>query len=177
MANNKINTKKLCYSGLFTAVIVICSWISIPFAVPFTLQIFAVAFASYFLGGYAYLSYISYLLLGVCGVPVFSGFNAGLGYMLGATGGFLLGMILLITVIVVTKDFAKNFFAKLGCGVLGLVLCYIVGVIWFVFIYLKGGVNSIVFAIKTCVAPFVLIDIIKISLAIYLYDRICKKIV
>ena len=85
-----MRTRDLARAALFAALIAICSWISIPTAVPFTLQTFAVFLALGVLGGkLGTLSVAVYLLLGAVGLPVFAGFQGGLGALLGATGGYL----------------------------------------------------------------------------------------
>ena len=81
----------LTYVALGAVLIAICSWISIPAAVPFTLQTFAVAFVLLTLGGRrGTLSIIIYILLGAIGIPVFSQFSAGIGVLLGTTGGYII---------------------------------------------------------------------------------------
>ena len=90
-----MRTQELARAALFAALIAICSWISIPTAVPFTLQTFAVFLALGVLGGkLGTLSVAVYLLLGAVGLPVFAGFQGGLGALLGATGGYLAGFLL-----------------------------------------------------------------------------------
>ena len=86
--------KDICYIGLFAAVICICSWISVPFVVPFTLQTFGVFLTLMVLGGKrGTFSIILYVLLGALGLPVFASFNGGLAYIFGPTGGFIVGFI------------------------------------------------------------------------------------
>ena len=64
----------IAMTGLCAALIAICSWISVPAAVPFTMQTFAVFVAVGVLGGRrGTYSVILYLLLGAIGLPVFSG--------------------------------------------------------------------------------------------------------
>ena len=84
----------MAYIGLFVVVIAICSWISIPTVVPFTLQTFAIFLAVTVLGGKrGTLSVIVYVLLGAVGLPVFSGFKGGIGALLNTTGGYIIGFI------------------------------------------------------------------------------------
>ena len=86
--STKMKTLDMAYIGLFAVVIAICSWISIPTVVPFTLQTFAVFLAVAVLGGKrGTLSVIVYVLLGAVGLPVFSGFKGGIGVLLNTTGG------------------------------------------------------------------------------------------
>ena len=82
-----MKTRELAYTGILAALIAVCSWISIPTAVPFTLQTFAVFLTLGLLGGrLGTLAVTVYLLLGAVGLPVFAGFHGGLGAFLGATG-------------------------------------------------------------------------------------------
>ena len=82
-----MKTRELAYTGILAALIAVCSWISIPTAVPFTLQTFAVFLTLGLLGGrLGTLAVTVYLLLGAVGLPVFAGFHGGLGAVLGATG-------------------------------------------------------------------------------------------
>lgn len=81
--------------GLSIAIVAVCSWIIIPFGpIPFTLQMFAIPLMICILTpGQAVAAIAGYLLLGVMGVPVFSGMRGGLGVVLGPTGGFLMGYL------------------------------------------------------------------------------------
>lgn len=89
-----MKTRELAYTGILAALIAVCSWISIPTAVPFTLQTFAVFLTLGLLGGrLGTLAVTVYLLLGAVGLPVFAGFHGGLGAFLGATGGYLVGFL------------------------------------------------------------------------------------
>ena len=80
----KTKTYDLAYIAIFAVLIAICSWISIPMTVPFTLQTFGVFMAVGVLGGKrGSLAVLVYILLGAIGVPVFAGFNVGYGISLG----------------------------------------------------------------------------------------------
>ena len=73
-------TYHMVYSGIFAVLLAICSWISIPTVIPFTLQTFAVFLTALLLGGkQGTIAILIYLLLGAVGIPVFSNFGAGLG--------------------------------------------------------------------------------------------------
>ena len=87
--------RELAYCGCCTALLAVCSWISIPFPIPFTLQTFAVFLLGRLLGGRnATLCVCCYLLCGAIGLPVFSGFRGGISVMFDLTGGYLLGFLL-----------------------------------------------------------------------------------
>ena len=89
----------MAYIALFAVAIAICSWISVPATVPFTLQTFGVFLAAAVLGGKrGTLAVLVYLALGMAGVPVFAGFQGGMGCLLGSTGGYLIGFLFLALV-------------------------------------------------------------------------------
>ena len=76
----KINTKDMVRIALFAVVIAICSWLSIPAAVPFTLQTFGIFLTVAVLGGKrGTMAVTLYLLMGIVGIPVFAGFTGGVG--------------------------------------------------------------------------------------------------
>ena len=87
-----VKTQDLVYVSLFAVLITVCSWISIPFIVPFTMQTFALFLAINFLGGKkGLISIVIYVALGAVGVPVFSGFTSGIGALFGLNGGYIFG--------------------------------------------------------------------------------------
>lgn len=87
-------TQDMAYIALFAVVMAVCAWIVIPMVVPFTLQTFAVFLAVGVLGGKrGTFAILLYLLLGIIGIPVFSGFTGGIGVLLGNTGGYLVGFL------------------------------------------------------------------------------------
>ena len=90
----RFKTIDMVYIALFSVLIGICSWISIPAAVPFTMQTFAIFLTVAVLGGKkGTASVLLYILMGLVGIPVFSGFKAGPGVLLGTTGGYIIGFI------------------------------------------------------------------------------------
>ena len=92
--HSKSKTADMAYIAVFAVLMAICSWISIPSVVPITLQTFAVFLAVGVLGGRrGTVAIFLYLLLGLIGIPVFAGFSAGPGVLLGNTGGYLLGFL------------------------------------------------------------------------------------
>ena len=85
----------LVYASMFGALTAIGAFLSIPlYPVPVTLQDLFMTLAGLLLGArLGSLSQIVYVLLGVVGLPVFAGGKAGLGVLLGPTGGYLLGFV------------------------------------------------------------------------------------
>ena len=112
VVRSRENSKVLdmVYIAISAALIAICSWISIPTAVPFTLQTFAVFFVLLLLGGErGTIATLVYVLLGAVGVPVFAGFSGGIGILLGSTGGYIIGFLFVgLIYMLFTKFFKKN---------------------------------------------------------------------
>ena len=79
--------------SLLAALTAICAWIAIPLpGISFTMQTFAVLLTLGLLGGrWGSISILLYLLLGIVGLPVFSGFRGGAAALLDPTGGFIWG--------------------------------------------------------------------------------------
>ena len=159
--------RDLAFTALSTAVIAVCAQITVPlFAVPFTLQTFAVALALFTLGGRrGFFSVLLYVLLGVCGIPVFSGFRAGLGHIAGASGGFIFGFIFTALLYWLLSVTAKNPRFDLLYMLLGLFACYACGVLWYSLIF-HGAKH------KALIIPFVIPDILKLLLAKLVSGRI-----
>ncbi|AWN81810.1 biotin transporter BioY [Candidatus Cardinium hertigii] len=77
------------------ALLAVCTQISVPLKpVPVTMQSFAVLFIGIFYSKcHAYSAVIVYLLIGMMGIPVFANFGSGISYIMGPTGGFLIGFL------------------------------------------------------------------------------------
>lgn len=157
--------KILSRCAMFTALLCICSWLSIP--IPngtVSLQTFALFLTLGLLGGkYGSLVCLTYLLLGSVGIPVFTGFRGGIGILLGTTGGYLWGFLAASLVYwVITAKFGGKF--KPIAMVSGLLACYALGTLWFSLVY-TGGDRSIWLIIGNCVVPYLIPDGIKLVLA------------
>ncbi len=159
-----------------TALIVVCSWITVPVIpeVPFTMQTFAVFFALEFSGGKCgAVSTAVYLALGAAGVPVFSGFRGGVGHLAGPTGGYLVGFLASCVVYRVFEKRMKNravlHFAVLAAS---MVSCYALGTAWFM-IQTKLPLGA---SLMKCVVPYIAPDTVKIALAVFLSSRL-KRII
>ena len=160
-------TVELAYIALGTALIAVCAWITVPFTVPFTMQLFAVYLVLLLIGGRnGSISIAVYLLLGAVGVPVFSGFKGGFGALIGMTGGYLVGMLLIGLVYwLSTALFGKKWFVELGTLVFGTLLCYAFGTVWF---SVLNGEKGFAASLLVCVVPFLLPDAAKLALALLL---------
>ncbi len=165
----------IAYIALGTALIAICSWISIPTTVPFTLQTFAVFAILSLLGGKrGTYSILVYILLGAVGAPVFAGFSGGLGVILGSTGGYIVGFLLTgIIYIAATKLFNKTLVVEIIALVIGLAACYALGTLWFIVVYSRdAGAIGVMTALSWCVFPFIIPDLVKLVLALVIARRV-----
>ncbi len=175
----KLKTKDLALCALFAALIAVCAWISIPATVPFTLQTFAIFAALGLLGGKrGTVAVAVYLLLGAIGVPVFAGFQGGIGALLGTTGGYLLGFLLTA---LIEWGMEARFGSKTGVfllsAALGMLVCYAFGTAWYLVVYARTkGAISLATALGWCVVPFLIPDAVKIALAVLLRGRLKRHI-
>ncbi len=165
--------------ALCTVLIAVCSWISIPAVVPFTLQTFAVFLTLELIGGKRGLvSIIIYILLAAVGAPVLAQFKGGIGAVLGMTGGYLLGFIFIALVyrLGVTL-FSDRLPVRIVSMIIGLAVCYAFGTAWFMFVYARqAGDITVMKALSMCVIPFIIPDLIKLALAEVLALRLRKVI-
>ena len=164
----KMSVKTIAVIGVLTAVTCILAPLSIPIGdVPISLTNLVIYFGLYILGTRREtVSYIVYLLIGLVGVPVFSGFTAGPAKMFGPTGGYLIGFIPMAVI-------AGIFIEKSGRMILGTAVCYIFGTVWFVLV-MKTSVQA---ALTMCVYPFIVFDIIKMVLAAWIGPQIHGRLV
>jgi biotin transport system substrate-specific component len=156
---SRLTTRELAIAALFTALLAVSAFISIPVgSVPFTLQVFVVLLAGIVLGPrLGLLSVLSYLILGLV-APVYSGGASGLGVLFGPTGGYLLGFIpavLLTGWLAGRRD--SSAMRPVLAGLVGVVPIYVLGATWLaVQMDLSPGA-----AIAAGVAPFVWADVLK----------------
>lgn len=155
--------------SLLAALTAICAWIAIPLpGISFTMQTFAVLLTLGLLGGrWGSVSILLYLLLGIVGLPVFSGFRGGAAALLDPTGGFLWGFPVCGLVY-----WAVEKLGRLPAMVAGMAACYVCGSWWF---SIYAGV-SMTAAAMACVLPWLIPDGIKLALAYTMAKRIGRNI-
>lgn len=170
----QIRTMAQC--ALFSALMCICAWISVPLPdIAFTLQTFGLFLSLELLGGKkGSIVCLVYLLLGAVGLPVFSGFRGGLGVLLGATGGYIMGFLAAALVYWgVTGLLGKRLAVRLAALLLGLLACYSFGTGWFLAVYLQSGSTMGLGAVLAkCVLPYLIPDGIKMALALVLTEKL-----
>lgn len=176
---SNFKTLDIALIPMFTAIIAVCSWISIPGPVPFTLQTFGVFLAVGTLGGKrGTVSVLIYLLLGAIGAPVFSGFTGGIGKLFGSTGGYIIGFLCSALIMWGMEALlGRKNFIKILSMVLGLIVCYLFGTIWFMVVYTNNnGEIGLWSALTMCVIPYIIPDAVKIALAFILSAKLSKYI-
>ena len=174
-----MDTKRMTNIAMMACVITICSWITVPYTVPFTMQTFAVFCALLLLGGRdGTLAIALYVLLGCVGVPVFSGFQGGIGHVLGPTGGYIIGFIFTALCYFAFEQLTeKHKKLRLPVLTLGLFLCYVIGTIWFRTVFgMRGTEYSVWAVISICVLPYIIPDMLKLLLALQICKRVKKAI-
>lgn len=174
----RLRTLDMTYIALFAVLMAVCAWVTVPMTVPFTMQTFAVFAALCVLGGRRGLYAVAvYLLLGLAGLPVFSGFQST-GALLGPTGGYLVGFLVAALVYrVVTARLGESLpVMLLGC-LLVMVTYYVFGTAWFMVAYARTtGPVGIMTALGWCVIPFILPDLVKLGLAVTLAGKLRKHL-
>ena len=134
--------------------------IPLPFSLsPLALQTLIVNLTGYVLNAkQAFMTMLVYLLVGLAGVPVFTGGSAGPGKLFGATGGYIIGFLFTAVFLAYFKGEKYSFkrYALLGC-VIGIPLIYVFGVVQLKLITGMGWDK----AIMTGALPFIPLDIVK----------------
>lgn len=162
-------------TALMTATVAVLSQLSVPlpFGVPITLQVFALALGGYILGPkYGSISALLYVTLGAVGLPVFSNFQGGLHHIVASpTGGFILGFVFIslfsgISWLFKWKRLGRLYALLLGFS--GVLLCHLCGSMQY------ASVAAVPFttAALTVSLPFILKDILLSALACLLSERL-----
>ena len=155
-----------------TAVICVLS----PFAivtplspVPITLATFAIYLTIIILGWESgTISVVVYVLLGFAGAPVFTGFTGGAVKVMGPTGGYIIGYIFLAVIEGAFVEGARGSTMIFVGMLLGTVVLYIFGTFWL----MKQSGITLVAAFFTGVVPFVIGDIVKMIVALFVGQKI-----
>ena len=130
MRNQK--TRELVLCALFTALTAVGAFIKIPVpVVPFTLQFLFTMLAGLLLGGrLGAISVGAYAVLGLLGLPIFTE-GGGFWYLLKPSFGYILGFI--VGAYVTGKMAAKtsNFWHILGANLVGLIIVYGMGMVYY----------------------------------------------
>ena len=168
----KLTTLAMVQIALCTALICVSAQLAtpLPIGVPFTLQVLMVMLTALILKPlYSVISLLLYVLLGVVGLPVFSGAKSGIGTILSPTGGFIIGFVLAAFFVSLLKGVLGR---KLGgkltvvryiivTVIIGIPVMYIPGIA----LYMVYTGADLVSAIVTLTSVFILLDIAKCVIA------------
>jgi biotin transport system substrate-specific component len=148
--------------------------IPLPFTpVPVTLQTFFVLLSGLFLGNPGAISQVLYVLLGVAGLPIFSGAGSGLLYFSGPTAGYMFGFILAALFLgKFVKQVKGNLFYLLIILCLADLIILSCGTLWLKNILGISFRKSLLLGFT----PFIPGDLLKISVAASLYLRLQSRL-
>ena len=170
----KNKTYALTATALMTAVTCILAPLSVPIGpVPISLTNFVIFLSLYLLGWKkGTLSLLVYLLLGLAGLPVFSGFAGGISKLAGPTGGYIIGFIPMAIVAGIIIDKSHQRWIQIVAMIIGTAICYAFGTVWFCF---QSG-YTVAAALAVCVIPFIPADLIKIVIVTIIGPMIRKRL-
>lgn len=176
MKTKTIDIQQIAVIGVMAAVICVLGPFSIPIGiVPISVTSLAIYFALYALGWKkGTVSYLIYLLIGLVGVPVFSGFGSGPAKLFGPTGGYLIGFIVMA---VMAGTVIDRFQGNRVLHFIGLVaaasVCNLLGTLWLSY---QAGIGfSAAFAAG--VIPFIPGDLMKIIIAVIVGPKIRNQLI
>lgn len=146
---------------------------SVPvWPVPVSLQSMAVAIIAAALGMRMAVATVSlYLAQGLAGLPVFAGAFAGVPYVLGPTGGFLVGFLVMAAIIgyLADRGATRNVFTSFGAMLLGATALFVFGFAWLMTMSGNAGwidqADVVGSAFRGAVQPFIVWDVLKMAFA------------
>jgi biotin transport system substrate-specific component len=149
-----------------TALIAVSAQVYIPtLPVPFTGQTFGVLLAAGALGfRRGVLATVLYLVLGAIGLPIFAEGKHGAEWLIGATGGYLVGFVVASAIVgrLAELGWDRNLVGSIGAMIIGSLAIYAVGVPWLAYVAFEGDLGQ---AISAGMVPFLLWDALKLALA------------
>lgn len=162
MMNKRITTIELVMMAMFTAILCVSAYMSIPTPLPGAAKITLVNFmvlliAMIFSLGESVMIISLWLILGTIGIPVFIGGVGGLGYLLGTFGGYTWSFVIAAIFIGIFKGKTYNRIRYTIVAVLAAILIDIIGMLWWKF---NGNLSWKVAFLSGFVA-FLPLDLIK----------------
>ena len=158
----------IALSAAFIALITLGSWVSLPFLpVPLTLQTLFVLLSGAVMRRYAVIPVTLFILLGALGLPVFHNGIAGIGILLGPTGGYMAGFIPAALIVGLAYETNNDRVRIIGLAAATLII-YAFGITWLMY---STGIG-IAAALVMGVVPFLLGDIVKATAAFLIAQRL-----
>lgn len=172
-----LTTSRLVLISLVTAITCILAPMSIP--IPLSLVPISLTNLILLLGLYvldwkdALVSYVVYLLIGLTGIPVFSGFSGGPAKLAGPTGGYLVGFIFLILIAGLSMKFFHGRPILIITGIIiGFLVTNLIGTLW---LAVQMHI-SFAAALSFGVLPYLPGDCVKIVIAVMIGPMLQKRI-
>ena len=178
MEQNKGKIYLITSYAIITALICIFAPMSVPIGpIPISLTNLVLYFAIYLIGFKGTtISYVVYLLLGLVGLPIFSGYTGGPAKIVGPTGGYLVGFIFITVLAGLTFDLVKGKL-RIPLTIVAMIvttaICYAFGTVWFV----QQAECDYAYALSVCVFPFIPFDLGKIVIGTILGMAVRKPLV
>lgn len=179
MKNKQKNVQSMIFIALFATLMCIGAWIHFPSPVPATMQTFVVFVALGLTGSKnTFIMLLVYVALGSVGLPVFSGFNSGVGALAGPTAGFIWGFLLGVPVFYVFEKYLSRKKSLIIIGyIIYILIHYIPGALWYCrFTVGDITLSGIISSSLVTVVPFIVPDGIKLMLALFTVNRL-KRII
>ncbi|NTU99717.1 MAG: biotin transporter BioY [Methanoregulaceae archaeon] len=168
MPKNPSRPLLIAETAAFTSLLALGAWVSIPFLpVPITLQTLFVILAGAVMGRYGIYPSSLYVLMGVLNIPVFHNGTAGIGILLGPTGGYILGFIPGSLAAGLAYEQRHDVIRVLGIGA-GLFLIFFTGMTWLSF---STGMSAFA-AFLVGVVPFLPGDALKGAAVFFIARRL-----
>jgi biotin transport system substrate-specific component len=169
--------KTMATVGVMTALTCIVAPFSIPLpftGVPITFATLVICLSALLLGMKAgTLSCAIYLLIGLTGVPVFSGFTGGLGKIGGPTGGYLMAFLLLAAICGFAAERWPGRRVPYLIGmIIGMAVTYAIGTVWLAW---QLGITFVA-ALPLGVIPFLPGDAFKMVVVIVLGFQLRERL-
>jgi len=111
-----------------------------------------------------------YIALGLIGIPVFSGFQGGFGVILGPTGGYLVGFVVMSLM-----RYIPLFRRPLLAAIVGNLVVYAVSCAWYMWVYADNNEVGLLASVVACVLPFIVPDALKLAAAFVVSRRLPLK--
>lgn len=174
---NIFSVKQLSLVGLMTAIICVLAPFSMPIPIsptPISLGTLAIYFVMTVLGlKLGTISVVVYILLGLVGLPVFTGFIGGPGKLFGPTGGYIIGYIFMA---LISGYFIDKWNNKLLPSLLGMILStmalYLFGSLWLAY----QASYTLPHALMIGAVPYIPGDLVKLALAVSLGRQVRKRL-
>ncbi len=180
-AGTALRIKQVAMVVLGIAALIVAAKIRFPmWPVPATMQTFAVLTIGASFGlRLSLVTLLGYMALGAVGFNVFTGSSAdlnGITYMMGATGGYLVGFVVAAAVMAMLAraGWDRSFGKMAAAMLLGNVIIYAFGLPWMAFLFLES--KGAAWVMQWGLTNFIVFDALKLALAAVMFPMIWKLI-